>query len=66
MGDPERYSETETIIPSQYIPRYFILNPSMLKFIELLNSDKLKILNNFAVFIIKAFEVRLQVENIVD
>ena len=53
------------ILRNQYIPRYFTINPSMFKFLELLNSNKLKTLNNLAVFIIKAFQLRLQTENIV-
>ena len=46
-----------------YIPRYYSRNPSMFKFITLLNCDKLKTLNNLAVYIIKAFKLRLQVHN---
>ena len=53
------------ILRNQYIPRYFTINPSMFKFLELLNSNKLKTLNNLAVFITKAFQLRLQTENIV-
>ena len=53
------------ILRHQYIPRYFTINPSMFKFLELLNSNKLKTLNKLAVFIIKAFQLRLQTENIV-
>ena len=40
-----------------YIKRYYTNNPSMYKFLELLNS-KGKCLKNLALYIIKAFEVR--------
>ena len=49
-----------------YIPRYYSRNSSMFKFIKLLNCDKVKTLNNLAVYIIKAFKLRLQVHNNVD
>ena len=38
-----------------YIQKYFYVKPSMFKFIELLNSTRLKILKNYALFIVKAF-----------
>ena len=40
-----------------YIKRYFVNRPSVLKFIELLNSSG-KTLRNLAVYIIKGFEKR--------
>ena len=49
-----------------YIPSYYSRNPSMFKFIKLLNCAKVKTLNNLAVYIIKAFKLRLQVHNNVD
>ena len=48
---------------NEYIPSYYPRNPSMYKTIELLNSDKVKTLNNFAIYIIKAFKLRLQADN---
>ena len=38
----------------------------MFKFIELLYCDKVKTLNNLAVFTIKALKLRLQVNNLID
>ena len=46
-----------------YIPRYFIRNPSVHKFIELLNSSNTRTLNNLAIFTIKALKLRLETEN---
>ena len=40
------------ILRNVYIPNYYTRNPSMFKFIELLNCDKVKTLNNLAVFTI--------------
>lgn len=48
---------------NQYIPKYYTRNPSVYKLNQLLNSDKVKILNNLAIFIIKAFKLRLQIDN---
>lgn len=45
-----------------YIKRYFYTRPSMYKFINLLNTTKLKDLNNLAKFLINAFKLR---ENLV-
>ena len=52
-----------TMSRNAYIPKYYSRNPSMHKFMELLNSDKLKTLKNLAIFIIKALELRLQTDN---
>ena len=52
-----------TVLRNTYIPRYYSRNPSMHKFIELLNSDRLKTLKHLAIFIIKALELRLQTDN---
>ena len=40
----------------QYIHKYFHVRPSVAKFITVLNSNKLKSLNNFAVYVIKSFK----------
>ena len=37
---------------------FYYDKPSVFKFISLLNSTKLKILNNLALYIIKSFELR--------
>ena len=42
----------------QYVPKFYYDKPSVFKFISLLNSTKLKILNNLALYIIKSFELR--------
>ena len=52
-----------TVLRNTYIPRYYRRNPSMHKFIELLNSDRLITLKHLAIFIIKALELRLQTDN---
>ena len=39
----------------KYSPRFYINNPSMYKFIELLNSSNKKILSNLSLFLCKAF-----------
>ena len=41
-----------------YIPKYFYTRPSVYKFITLLNSTKLKLLNNLALYVIKSFKLR--------
>ena len=52
-----------TMLRNTYISRYYSRNPSMHKFIELLNSNNLKTLKHLAIFIIKALELRLQTDN---
>ena len=52
-----------TMLRNAYILKYYSRNPSMHKFMELLNSDKLKTLKNLAIFNIKALELRLQTDN---
>ena len=42
----------------QYIPRYYHVRPSMLKFVELIKNSNIKILNKLACFCIKAFKER--------
>ena len=42
----------------QYIPKYFYTRPSLYKFITLLNSTKLKLLNNLDLYVIKSFKLR--------
>ena len=39
----------------QYISKYFYQQPSMYKFIKLMNCTKKKVLNNLAKFVFKAF-----------
>ena len=51
-------------IRSNYIKRYFVNHPSVLKFIEILNSNG-KALRNLAMYIIKAFEKRNESANII-
>ena len=46
-----------------YIPKYFIRNPNVHKFIELLNSSNTRTHNNLAIFTIKALKLRLETEN---
>ena len=47
----------------QYLQKYFHVRPSVAKFITILNSDRLKILNNFATYIIKSFKLRQNLLN---
>ena len=49
---------------NEYTPSYYSRNPSMYTFIELLNSDIVKTLNNLAIYIyiIKAFKLRSQAD----
>ena len=51
------------VLRSTYIPRYFIINPSVHKFIELLNSNNTRTLNNLAIYTIKALKLRLETVN---
>ena len=46
-----------------YIQKYFYRRPNVMKFLELLNSTRPKILNNFAIFILKAFKLRQNILN---
>ncbi|MEW8545252.1 MAG: hypothetical protein AB2693_17140, partial [Candidatus Thiodiazotropha sp.] len=46
-----------------YIKKYFYKRPNVMKFVELLNSTRPKILNNFAAFILKAFKLRQSILN---
>ena len=46
-----------------YIQKYFYKRPNVMKFLELLNSTRPKILNNVAVFILKAFKLRQNILN---
>ena len=46
-----------TVLRNTYIPWYYSRNPSMHKFIELLNSDRLITLKHLAIYIIKALRV---------
>ena len=46
-----------------YIQKYFYKRPNVMKFLELLNSTRPKILNNLAVFILKAFKLRQNILN---
>ena len=41
-----------------YIQKYFYRRPNVMKFLELLNSTRPKILINLAIFILKAFKLR--------
>ena len=47
-----------TYLRNKYINKYYTNRPSMLKFVQLLNSTNVKTLNNLAIFCIKAFKVR--------
>ena len=47
-----------TDLRQQYIQRYFYVNPSVLKYITLMNSTKAKVLRNLAIYITKAFKLR--------
>ena len=49
----------------QYIPKYFCTRPSVYKFITLLNSTKLKLLNNLALYVIKSFKLRDSLKNVI-
>ena len=49
----------------QYIPKYFYPRPSVYKFITLLNSTKLKLLNNLALYVIKSFKLRDSLINVI-
>ena len=48
---------------SVYISRYFTVNPSVYKFIQLLNSDRRSVLRKLAIFCIVAFKRRDSVIN---
>ena len=48
----------------KYIPKYFIKNPSMFKFLELVNSSNKVILRNACLFIKEGLRLRSQVVNI--
>ena len=43
---------------TKYIPKYYWKRPSMYKFIELLNTTKVKLLRNLSVYIYQAFKCR--------
>ena len=47
-----------TDLRQQYIQRYFYVNPSVLKYITLMNSTKAKVLRNLAIYITKAFKLK--------
>ena len=42
----------------QYISNYFTRNPSMFKFLELLNSERKSVLTKLAIYCNKAFKLR--------
>ena len=46
-----------------YIQKYFYRRPNVMKSLELLNSTRPKILNNLAIFILKAFKLRQNILN---
>ena len=46
-----------TYLRNKYINKYYTNRPSMLKFVQLLNSTNVKTLNNLAIFCIKAFKL---------
>jgi hypothetical protein len=48
---------------ARYIPRYYTVNPSMFKFITLLNSNNKRVLSDLALYCIKAFKQRDAVIN---
>ena len=43
---------------TKYIPKYYWKRPSMYKFIELLNTTKVKLLRNLRVYVYLAFKCR--------
>ena len=49
----------------QYIDKYFYTRPSVYKFITLINSVKLKVLNNLALYVIKSFKLRDSLINVI-
>ena len=55
--------EKYNVLRNTYIPRYFITNSSVHKFIELLNSNNTRMLNNLAIYTIKALKLRLETVN---
>lgn len=50
-------------IRKQYIQKYYYIRPSVIKFITLMNSTNRKTLNNLALYIIKAFQLRNSLMN---
>ena len=47
----------------QYLQKYFYVRPSVYKFIALLNSSKSKVLNNLALYLMKANKLRENLSN---
>ena len=47
-----------TDLRKQYIPRKYWIRPNMLKFIELMNSENKKIVQNLGIFTFNAFKLR--------
>ena len=54
-----------SVLRNTYIPRYFITNPGVQKFIELLNYSNTRTLNNLAIYTIKTRKLRLETINVV-
>jgi len=50
-------------IRETYLSRYYRVRPNMYKTVELLSSDKVKLLRNLAVYVYKAFELRQCINN---
>lgn len=46
------------VIRKRYLPRYYIVNPNMLKFIELMSSNNKRLLIRLAAFVHHAFVIR--------
>ena len=41
-----------------YIPRYYRIRPNMFKFVDLMGTENVKLLNKLATYVYKAFEKR--------
>ena len=55
-----------TDIRRKYINKYYYDNPSVVKFIELVQSKDATVLNNVCKYVYEAFEKRVNVVNVVN
>ena len=46
---------------NKHIPKYYWLRPSMLKFVQLMKSDKVKLIRNVSQYILHAFKLRSEI-----
>ena len=46
---------------NKHIPKYYWLKPSMLKFVQLMKSDKVKLIRNVSQYIFHAFKLRSEI-----